>query len=161
MQGLSECVREEEGLRALLELVLPYTMLWSYLTIFSVITKLIFDLRRTLEPCFEVIFDKLLGLSGASLSASLLTQVLEAISSLLRYISPTSPSLLDSLYSRFLSTFRKCKTEVQRAGGEVWGSVLRRLKGDLRGKSILLILERLEEHDGVLEAWAIISACKV
>lgn len=135
---------------------------WLQLTsFFSVMSKLIFDLRMTLEPHFDRIYSTLLDLSGKTLSAEVFTLVLEALSTLLRYIPPTSTESLRSLYFSFLDTFRKCSYEVQRAGGEVWGTVLRRLKGSNREVGVHAILERLEEADGVLEAWAAVSACKV
>jgi hypothetical protein len=124
-------------------------------------SKLIFDLRRTLEPYFGSIYAKLLELSGGSVSADILTQVLEALSSLLRYILPTSPNLLKSTYLQFVEAFRKCNPEIQRACGEVWGSLLRKLKGQIRETGVLAILEHLGEHDGALEAWTTIAACKV
>jgi hypothetical protein len=127
----------------------------------SVMTKFIFDLRTTLKPSFNRLYSALLKLTGRQISAGILTLLLDALSSLLRYILPTTPEALEAVYSQFLGAFRKCSPEIQRAGGEVWGSALRKFKGDMRDVSVRLVVERIKEGDGDLEAWAVVSACKV
>lgn len=132
------------------------------LVFIRVLSKLIYDLRSSLSPFFKQIYSSLLSLLTRAdpLSAPVLTLLFAAISSLLRYV-PAKDQSLKEVYKEYVGALRECKSsEIQRAGGEVWGvSVLRKWKD--KSEAIRVLMEGLDDDDGVVEAWSVVAALQV
>ena len=124
--------------------------------------KLAHDLRSVLAPSYFDILQKLLHLLPRSLSPEALTALLATLSALFKYILIPSANeeMLEKTWKMTQPTLRGCNPEAGRTVAEVWGSLLRRLKTDFRGKAVKLMMLDL---DGVedLCAWAVVYACKV
>ena len=123
--------------------------------------KFAFDVRSYLEEYFESIHETLLSFLHRKLSANNLTLLLSTLSSLFRYVAPlSSQEQSTKVYCKLLLTFRRCNPEIQRAGGEVWASVIRRVKGKDRVHLLTILVDNITEGDGVFEAWSSVAAAK-
>jgi U3 small nucleolar RNA-associated protein 20 len=74
--------------------------------------------------------------------------------------SDVDPSRLGETWPALVSVLPKCNPQVQRAVAEVWGAVLRRLKGDARVNAVEMLSKDLEGIEDAA-AWIVVSACKV
>ncbi|KAI1787133.1 hypothetical protein LXA43DRAFT_1098524 [Ganoderma leucocontextum] len=123
---------DDEGLRAILECVPPFSLLESLLKRgpFSLFQKLAHDLRSTVSPEYPRVLKRLLQLLPRSLSAEALTALLATFSALFKYVLVPSvdAELLQQAWKAFCDVLPQCHLEVQRATAELWGATLRRLK---------------------------------
>ncbi|KAL0573671.1 U3 snoRNP protein [Marasmius crinis-equi] len=136
---------DDEGLKALLDLI----------------QKIAQDLRSTIAPVYPKLLERLLKLPTRTIEPEALKTFLSTLSSLFKYlVTPsTTPELLETTWSALRHTLPKCLPEIQRAIAEVWGSVLRKLKANLREKAVVLIAEDLDGIDDAA-AWSFVYACK-
>jgi hypothetical protein len=120
------------------------------------------DLRTTLSPIYADLLKKLLSLLPRSISPPVLTCLLETLSSLFRYLLIPSfdIALLDQTWDAICQVVPKCLNEVQRAVAEVWGSCIRRMKKEVREKSVVLLVDRTGDIENT-SAWVLVFACKV
>ncbi|KAF8514623.1 armadillo-type protein [Gautieria morchelliformis] len=134
---------DDDALRALLDLL----------------QKLVHDLRGTLELSYMRLLETLLTPLPRSQSAETLTILLGTLSLFLKQLLGSTTQRLEETWSVLTSTLTKCNPEVRRAGAEVWATILRRCKGDMRNVAVTLILRDLEIiPDG--GAWMFIYAFK-
>ncbi len=131
------------------------------LTICSLLSKLVFDLRAYVEPYFTKIYDTIESFSRLPLPSETFNALFSTFSNLFRHAHTSHTALIDVVYPKFSASLRSCNSEIQRAGGEAWSAVLRRLKGLTREHAIESMIKMLPSGDGVFEAWAIVSTCKV
>lgn len=120
------------------------------------------DLRTTLSPVYSNILDHLLKLLPRAITAAALTALLETFSTLFKFllVPAIQITLLEQTWTAMRSILPKCLPEIQRAMAEVWGSVLRRLKTNVREKAVTLLAENAEGVEDT-SAWVIVFACKV
>ncbi|EJD50269.1 hypothetical protein AURDEDRAFT_182634 [Auricularia subglabra TFB-10046 SS5] len=122
-------------------------------------------LRTTLKPKFNELVDTLTSIiPRPQLSPRALTAVLSALASVFRLLQPDE-SMLTHAHTALLNALRKCSPEVQSAGAEVWGAVLRRAKGPARDAVVAMTLAPLIDSDettaGFVGAHAFVAACEV
>lgn len=141
------------------------------------LTALNHDLRSTLLPSYRSLLNSLQHLVPLALSATTFRALLSTISSLFTYVlvpavhgSENHLSEIRWTWSSMEHTFNQSSDDGIRMLSEVWGGVVRRLKGGLRGPREVLLeamvssvqnpgssKSRIEEA----VARAIIEACKV
>jgi U3 small nucleolar RNA-associated protein 20 len=126
----------------------------------SLLQKLVHDLRGTLEPSYMRLLETLLTPFPRSQSAETLTVLLATLSLFLKQLLGSTTQRLEETWSVLTSTLTKCNPEVRRAGAEVWATILRRCKGDIRNVAVTLILRDLEIIPDA-GAWMFIYAFKV
>ncbi|KAG9309435.1 hypothetical protein JVU11DRAFT_10689 [Chiua virens] len=136
---------DDEGLHALLDLL----------------QKVAHDLRTTLSPVYADLLAKLLNFLPRPIATPALTALLATLSELFKYLLVPSIhlDLLQQTWSSFHAVLPSCSSEVQRAAGEVWASVLRRLKTSAREKAVHLMANNLDGVE-IASAWMLIFACK-
>ncbi|KAL0565511.1 U3 snoRNP protein [Marasmius crinis-equi] len=90
-----------------------------------------------------------------------LNTFLSTLSSRFKYlVTPsTTPELLETIWPALRHTLPKYLPEIQRTITEVWGSVLRKLKENLKERAVVLIAEDLDGVDDAA-AWSFVYACK-
>ncbi|KAJ7227174.1 armadillo-type protein [Mycena pura] len=147
---------DDEGLRAVLDLL----------------QKLTHDLQITLSPLYlDPILPRLLALLQRSktITAPALTSLLATLAVVFKFLLvPASTGadlqLLETTWVRIRDALPCCLPDVQRALGEVWGGVLRRLKPEAKERALLLLCQgvvdssRADVQDAV--AWCVVYACK-
>ncbi|KAG6897519.1 hypothetical protein C0992_000745 [Termitomyces sp. T32_za158] len=136
-------IADEEGLRVLLDLL----------------QKMTHDLRTTLYPVYTHILTNLLKVLTRSMSAPILTVLLETFSVLFRFLLVPLPELLEGTWEQVRTTLKDCSPDIRRAMAEVWGTILRRFKPTAREKAVKLLMVHVESVEDAA-AWAIVSACK-
>ncbi|KAF8623398.1 hypothetical protein AX17_007436 [Amanita inopinata Kibby_2008] len=139
---------DDEGLRALLDLL----------------QKLAADLRTTLLPAYHTILDALFPLLPKPIPTQALSTLLETLVTFFKYMLipsiQSNPTILEETWTGLCLTLTRCTPEVQRAVAEVWGGVLRRLKGnDVKEKAVALLAQNLEGLGNVC-ATALVHACR-
>ena len=124
--------------------------------------KLVHDLRSVILPSYNELFDRLLRLLSASVSAAALTTLLATFTSLFKHllVPATEPDPLERTWKSLRAMLPECAADVQRAMAEVWGSLLRRLRTPQREALVKLMAEELTGVEGTC-AWAYIYSCKV
>ena len=133
---------------------------------YSLVQKLVSDLQSTISPMYPAVLERLLALLPRTIPAPVLTELLSTFSTLFKYLLiSTSSDLnasenLNATWTALSSTLPKCNPEVQRAMAEVWGAVLRRLKGSMRTDAVNLIGGSVGSIADAT-AWVVVSACKV
>lgn len=134
--------------------------------ILSLLQNLILDLRSTLSPSYATILKSLLHFFPRNISPDSLTALIETLATLFKHSLPYSSeddfSEVDSTWEELCSTVVKCKPEIQRALGEVWPGVLRRLKKDARCRMVRKMLGTSNDLDVAdFISWCLVSTCKV
>lgn len=131
----------------------------------SLFQKFTADLRINLLPEYHTLLSVLLSFLPKHVSTDALETLLATFTALFKYLlAPSlqsSSKLLEVTWAELCSTMPKCLPDIQRAMAEVWGTLLRRLKGNqTREKAITLLAQNLE---GLDNAWAtsFVYACKV
>ncbi|KAG9319004.1 hypothetical protein JVU11DRAFT_1124 [Chiua virens] len=136
---------DDEALHALLDLL----------------QKVTHDLHMTLLPVYADLLAKLLDFLRRPIATPALTALLATLSGLFRYLLVPSIhlDLLQQMWSSFHAILPNCSSEVRRAAGEVWASVLRRLKISARENAVILMANNLDSVE-IPSAWMLIFACK-
>lgn len=131
----------------------------------SLFQKLAADLRISLLPEYHALLSVLLSFLPKYVSTDALETLLATFSALFKYLlTPSlqsSSKLLEVTWAELCLTMPKCLPDIQRAMAEVWGTLLRRLKGnETREKAMTLLAQSLE---GLENSWAtaFVYACKV
>ncbi|KAK2463026.1 hypothetical protein APHAL10511_004681 [Amanita phalloides] len=139
---------DNEGLKALLDLF----------------QKLAADLRTVLLPQYQSLLCILLALLPKNISTDALTILLSTLTAFFKYILLPSlqsdSKILEETWAELCTVMKRCSPDIQRAGAEVWGTVLRRLKGnEVKERAMILLVENLE---GLESSWAtaLVYACK-
>jgi U3 small nucleolar RNA-associated protein 20 len=137
---------DDEGLRALLDLL----------------QHLAHDLRTSLSPAYPGLLARILGFLPRALPAPTLTALLAALSALFSALlvpTRTPPARIPATWTRLRAALPTARPETQRAVAEVWGAVLRRLKGTLRAEAATLVAA---DSKGIEDAsaWIFVYACK-
>lgn len=139
---------------------------FKYFTLFSLLQNLVLDLRSTLRPNYLTIFKKLLHFLPRNISPDSLTALVETLATVFKHLLPGSLedgfSDIELTWDELCSTIVKCKSEIQRALGEVWAGVIRRLKKDVRCRLVRQMLstnEQLDVSDFI--SWCLVFSCKV
>ena len=138
---------DDEGLKALLDLLQHLTH----------------DLRTSLSPSFPALLARMLELLPRPLPAPTLAALLSALSSLFATLlvpTRTPPARIPATWARLRAVLPRAHPETQRAVAEVWGAVLRRLKGDQRSEAAKLVVTDAEGVEDA-SAWIFVYACKV
>ncbi|KZO93884.1 hypothetical protein CALVIDRAFT_600365 [Calocera viscosa TUFC12733] len=96
---------------------------------FDLSSKLIYDLRTTLAPVYSRILDSLLARLNSKLPQKTLQALLNALSSLFKYllVPSTASPILQETWTKIAAVLRE-GGEIARVVSEVWGKVIRRLK---------------------------------
>ncbi|KAF8622933.1 hypothetical protein AX15_006611 [Amanita polypyramis BW_CC] len=141
-------VADNEGLKALLDLL----------------QKLTADLRTTLLSEYNTLLSIQLAFLPKSISTDALSTLLSTLATFFKYLLVPSlqsdSKLLEETWTELCSILKKCLPEVQRAAAEVWGTLLRRLKGsEIKEKALTLLAQNLEGLESVW-AMAFVYACK-
>ncbi|CAE6388887.1 unnamed protein product [Rhizoctonia solani] len=135
---------DDEGLKPMIELS----------------TCLMYDLRQTLLPVAPQLLETLLGLLPRKLPPDSLELLLTALTTHLKYLVITNPSLLESAWSTFLHA---ASTSTQpphvRMLAEVWGHLLRKLKKPEKEKAALLLVASLKDAPDFV-AWCVVEATR-
>ncbi|PFH47399.1 hypothetical protein AMATHDRAFT_67804 [Amanita thiersii Skay4041] len=136
----------------------------GYKALLDLLQKLAADLRNTLLPTYKTILSILYSLLPRPISTDALSVLLTTLTSVFKYLLiPSLQSearLLEETWTDLRSTLVKCLPEVQRAVAEVWGAVLRRLKGkEIREEAIVLLAKSLEDVEDTC-AFSLAFACK-
>ena len=119
--------------------------------------KLLHDLRTTLRPKYEDLWNALLVQVTHPLPPSTLETYIETLSLFLKILLLPNPTNLASTWHAFVATIQKCRPNVQRMLAEVWATALRRLKGDSRVEMTTLLVEALDKVQDTV-AWIYITA---
>ncbi|KLO12558.1 hypothetical protein SCHPADRAFT_853762 [Schizopora paradoxa] len=133
--------------------------------LFDLLQNLILDLRSTLAPSYATILKSLLRFLPRNISPDSLTPLIETLATLFKHSLPLpledDYSGVDLTWEDLCSTIVKCKSEIQRAVGEVWPGVLRRLKKDARCRMVRKMLST-GDGDDVADfiSWCLVSTCK-
>jgi len=124
--------------------------------------KLAHDLRLTLSPCYDALLATLTRLLRSRISTDALTVLLATFSALFKHILVTSNEveLLFQTWNSLRNVLPACKSEVQRAFAEVWGSSLRRFEVGLRATAVEVMCASLVGIEDAC-AWSIVFACRV
>lgn len=124
--------------------------------------KFVHDLRSIILPSYDDLLNRLLRFLPRPISAAALTALLATLSSLFKHllVPATESDIVQRTWKCVCVVLPECNSEVQRAMGEVWGSLLRRLRVSRREVVVEVMAEDL---GGVEDActWAYIFACKV
>lgn len=124
--------------------------------------KFVHDLRSIILPSYDDLLNQLLRFLPRPISAAALTALLATLSSLFKHllVPATESDIVQRTWKCVCVVLPECNPEVQRAMGEVWGSLLRRLRVSRREVVVEVMAEDL---GGVEDActWAYIFACKV
>ena len=124
--------------------------------------KFVHDLRSIILPSYDDLLNQLLRFLPRPISAAALTALLATLSSLFKHllVPATESDIVQRTWKCVCVVLPECNPEVQRAMGEVWGSLLRRLRVSRREVVVGVMAEDL---GGVEDActWAYIFACKV
>ena len=136
----------------------------KFIELCSLFQKLAADLRTTLLPEYHNLLSFLLVFLPKNISTNALDILLATIAAFFKYLLvpslQSSPKLLETTWEELCSTFPKCLPDIQRAMAEVWGTLLRRLKGnEMKEKAMTLLAQNLE---GLESSWAtaFVYACK-
>ncbi len=127
----------------------------------SLLQKLAHDLRTTIFPAYPQILTRLLGLLPRSLKAETLSILLPTFTSLFKYVlipSDATANTIEVVWKAFSDVLPNCDPEIQRAVAEVWGNVLRRVKGEARESCVTVIMASASTD---VAAWVAVCACKV
>jgi U3 small nucleolar RNA-associated protein 20 len=124
--------------------------------------KFVHDLRSIILPSYDDLLNRLLRFLPRPISAAALTALLATLSPLFKHllVPDTESDIVQRTWKCVCVVLPECNSEVQRAMGEVWGSLLRRLRVSRREVVVEVMAEDL---GGVEDActWAYIFACKV
>lgn len=123
----------------------------------SLFQKLLHDLRTTLMPKYESIWDALLSQAGRPLPPTTLETYIQTLSLFLKTLLLPNPSNLTPTWHKLELCIKKCRPDVQRMLAEVWATTLRRFKSDSRTEVTLLLVEALDSIQDAV-AWIYISA---
>ncbi|KDQ13943.1 hypothetical protein BOTBODRAFT_33064 [Botryobasidium botryosum FD-172 SS1] len=151
----------------------------GYKPLLELMQAFIHDLRSTITPLYSAILQKLLALLRLSLPPETLTALLAALSSIFKYVFIPALSNLESgvgleeTWGGIRDSIRVSGDEVRRMLSEVWGAVVRRMKGSsvpgergLREELLLIMTKEPEAGEyeaAVLEdcvARTLVAACK-
>ena len=127
------------------------------MTAISLLEKLLHDLRSTLVPQYEQLLAVLLPLSAKSLGPEVLPVYLQTVSTLFKYLLLPQPASLPSTWTSVQSTLRSCTPEMQRMLGEVFGTVIRKLKSEDRLQMVQLLVDEQGDLENAI-AWIFVSA---
>ncbi|KAG8773650.1 U3 snoRNP protein [Ceratobasidium sp. 428] len=120
-------------------------------------TCLIYDLRQTLLPLATQILTTLLSLLARKLAPDALELLLTALTAHLKYLVVTNPStLLEPAWNVFLSTVSPLHVRML---AEVWGHLLRKLKGEDRRHAVGLLISPLGKEPEFI-AWCVVEATR-
>ncbi|CAE6338688.1 unnamed protein product [Rhizoctonia solani] len=135
---------DDEGLKPMIELS----------------TCLMYDLRQTLLPVAPQLLETLLGLLPRKLPPDSLELLLTALTTHLKYLVVTNPSLLESAWSKFLHA---ASTSTQpphvRMLAEVWGHLLRKLKKPEKERAAQLSVGSLKDAPDFV-TWCVVEATR-
>ena len=112
-------------------------------------------------PSYPTILEHLLSILPRSLAAETLSILLPTFTSLFKYVlipTDTAANTIQTAWNAFSDILPKCDPEVQRAVAEVWGDILRRMKGDARERCVNSIASSASTD---VAAWVFVCACKV
>ncbi|KAI0820961.1 armadillo-type protein [Irpex lacteus] len=126
----------------------------------DLLQKLAHDLRTTIFPAYPQILTRLLGLLPRSLKAETLSILLPTFTSLFKYVlipSDATANTIEVVWKAFSDVLPNCDPEIQRAVAEVWGNVLRRVKGEARESCVTAIVASASTD---VAAWVAVCACK-
>ena len=123
----------------------------------SLLQKLLHELRTTLTPKYEALWNALLSQASRSLPPATLETYIQTLSLFLKYLLLPDPSNIAFTWHRLATTIKKCRPDVQRMLAEVWATVLRRLKAEARVEINMLIVEAVDTIPDAI-AWMYISA---
>ncbi|CAE6436707.1 unnamed protein product [Rhizoctonia solani] len=123
-------------------------------------TCLIYDLRQTLLPVAPRILESLLGFLPRKLPPESLELLLTALTTYLKYLVITNPSLLESTWSAFLrAASESTQPPHVRMLAEVWGHLLRKLKKpEKESAAQLLVTSSADAPDFV--TWCVVEATR-
>ncbi|GJJ08423.1 hypothetical protein Clacol_002639 [Clathrus columnatus] len=113
-------------------------------TLFDLLQKLLHDLRDTLRPHYKSFLIALFQTLDRNPSADALTTLLTTLTLLFKHLLKLTVPEIEETWHLFAATLVKCNHEVQRALSEVWGSLMRRLKGDTRRQVCQIMLQNLQ-----------------
>ncbi|KAG8720081.1 U3 snoRNP protein [Ceratobasidium sp. 395] len=120
-------------------------------------TCLIYDLRQTLLPLAPQLLTTLLSLLTRKLAPDALELLLTALTAHLKYLVVTNPStLLEPAWNAFLSAVSPPHVRML---AEVWGHLLRKLKGEDKRRAVGLLVSSLEKEPEFV-AWCVIEATR-
>ncbi|KAG8773851.1 U3 snoRNP protein [Ceratobasidium sp. 428] len=120
-------------------------------------TCLIYDLRQTLLPLAPQLLTTLLLLLARKLAPDALELLLTALTTHLKYLVVTNPStLLEPAWNAFLSAVSPPHVRML---AEVWGHLLRKLKGEDKRRAVGLLVSSLEKEPEFV-AWCVIEATR-
>jgi U3 small nucleolar RNA-associated protein 20 len=119
--------------------------------------KLLYDLRTTLTPKYEAIWDTLLAQATRSLPPAAFEVYVQTLSLFLKHLLLPSPEHCNLTWNKLSATIRKCRPDVRHKLAEVWGTIFRRLKTENRREITSLMLESLSTIQDAM-AWIYITA---
>ncbi|KAG8824346.1 U3 snoRNP protein, partial [Serendipita sp. 399] len=119
--------------------------------------KLLQDLRTTLIPKYELVWETLLAQATRSLAPTTLETYSQTLSLFLRQLLLPTPHLLQTSWTHLKNTIRKCRSDVRRILAEVWGALLRRFKAEQKQEATRLLIASLDTIQDAV-AWVYIYA---
>ncbi|KAF8706717.1 Down-regulated in metastasis, partial [Rhizoctonia solani] len=135
---------DDEGLKPMIELS----------------TCLMYDLRQTLFPIASQLLGTLLGLLPRKLPPDSLELLLTALTTHLKYLVVTNPSLLESSWSLFLhAATASTQPSHVRMLAEVWGHLLRKLKKPEKEQAVQILVASLNDAPD-FGAWCVVEATR-
>lgn len=123
----------------------------------SLLQKLLYDLRTTLTPRYETLWDTLLAQATRSLPPAAFETYIQTLSLFLKHLLLPSPDNCKRTWIKLSDTMRKSRPDVRRKLAEVWGTALRRLKSETRREMTDLLLDSLNVIQDAV-AWVYITA---
>jgi U3 small nucleolar RNA-associated protein 20 len=123
----------------------------------SLLQKLLHDLRTTLTPKYEALWNALLSQASRSLPPGTLETYIQTLSLFLKHLLLPEPSNIALTWHKLATTIKRCRPDVQRMLAEVWATVLRRLKAEARVEMTMLLVEAVDALPDAI-AWMCISA---
>ncbi|KAI0090560.1 armadillo-type protein [Irpex rosettiformis] len=126
----------------------------------DLLQKITQDLRTTVLPSYPAILEQLLSLLPRSMAAETLSILLPTFTSLFKYVlipADATSNTIQTAWTAFSDVLPKCDPEVQRAVAEVWGNLLRRMKGDARERCVTNIASSASSD---VAAWVFVCSCK-
>ncbi|KAG8814140.1 U3 snoRNP protein, partial [Serendipita sp. 399] len=119
--------------------------------------KLLQDLRTTLVPKYELVWETLLAQATRSLAPTTLETYSQTLSLFLRQLLLPTPHLLQTSWTHLRNTIRKCRPDVRRILAEMWGTILRRFKAEQKREATKLLIDSLDTTQDAV-AWVYIYA---
>lgn len=121
--------------------------------------KLLHDLRTTLIPKFESIWDTLLAQATRLLSPSTLETYTQTLSACLKHLLLPTPSLASFTWDALSATMKKCRPDIRRLLAEVWGTTLRKFKSEQKRHATDALVGSLDTLSDTI-AWIYITSVR-